>query len=138
MQQIITGSYPRFIATAVGALLSIVTDIGHIPPAVVTEHRGTVVFMIVIGGSNHQTIFIRRLYDLVDALHLGLCNLRRSGKGKKKKASAAAKETDDASGSAAPAADQPEDKTEPATEDGRIRLSLERAAIASVRLAFDF
>ena len=60
------------------------------------------------------------------------------GKGKKKKASAAAKETDDASGSAAPAADQPEDKTEPATEDGRIRLSLERAAIASVRLAFDF
>lgn len=60
------------------------------------------------------------------------------GKGKKKKASTAAKETDDASVSAAPAADQPEDQTEPAAEDGRIRLSLERAAIASVRLAFDF
>ena len=84
MQQIITGSYPRFIATAVGALLSIVTDIGHIPPAVVTEHRGTVVFMIVIGGSNHQPVFIRRLYGLVDLLHLFLCNLSRSDKGKEK------------------------------------------------------
>ena len=83
MQQIITGSYPRFIATAVGALLSIVTDIGHKPPAVVTEHCGTVVFMIVIGGSNHQTVFIRRLYGLVDLLHLFLCNLSRSGKGEK-------------------------------------------------------
>ena len=84
MQQIITGGYPRFIATAVGALLSIVTDIGHKPPAVVTEHRRTVVFMIVIGGSNYQTVFIWRLYGFVDLLHLGLRNLSRSDKGKEK------------------------------------------------------
>lgn len=60
------------------------------------------------------------------------------GKGKKKKTSTAAKETDDACGSSAPAEVLPDLKTEPEREDGRIRLSLERAAIASVRLAFDF
>ena len=74
VQQVIALCQPSGIATAVGAVLAIVTDEGHIPCAVLTEHRRTVVLLVVAFRRYDKSVFVGGLRVFINLLHTLLCH----------------------------------------------------------------
>ena len=77
MQQVVTFSYPRLVATSVSTLLAIIDHISHIPSAILLEDGWTVYLVIVVRRRNHQTIFVRRAHLVIDALHILMTDVLR-------------------------------------------------------------
>ena len=73
-QQIITFGYPCLVSTPVQSALTIINHVGHIPLIPFAEHGRTVYFMLVVGRSYSQPIFIRSLGFLINLLHARLRN----------------------------------------------------------------
>ena len=69
LQQVIAGSEPCFIPSAIRSVLAVVYHIGHIPLAALPVHHRTVYLVVVVLWGNHHTIFIRRLHLVVYLLH---------------------------------------------------------------------
>ena len=73
-QQIITFGYPCLVSTPVQSALTIINHVGHIPLIPFAEHGRAVYFMLVVGRSYSQPIFIRSLGFLINLLHARLRN----------------------------------------------------------------
>ena len=73
-QQIITFGYPCLVSTSVQSALTIINHVGHIPLIPFAEHGRAVYFMLVVGRSYSQPIFIRSLGFLINLLHARLRN----------------------------------------------------------------
>ena len=73
-EQVITFGKPCFITAAVGAVFTVVNDIGHIPFAVFAEDSGTVYLMIIVCRCHDHSVFIRCAYLFIYALHNVIAN----------------------------------------------------------------
>ena len=74
VQQVVTFGKPCLITSSVQTVFAVIDHIGHQPLVALTEHRGAVYLMVVVGGGYHHTVFIGSAYLVVDALHHLLFN----------------------------------------------------------------